>query len=253
MLDDLAVLVEAEDVDACPVLVLVSGPHLVTMENDAVALCDRAFEVHAFARLRLGHALEIVDKGLLPICDVRVVLGVGVPHIALHRFRWLALIKHQIIERHRVLSVAFESVIHLQISGHFHRRRQPRLPLTPNAKSRGAALLPRPPRTPCRALDSIATPAATLTRIIGMRITRSNMVIAVAKISRPSMKAQCAIYFFFETTTANYGKAQCSNGHTQPKPNHPKPVMAEHYIAYPDNEERETKIITRAHMNVPNV
>jgi hypothetical protein len=51
------------------------------------------------------------------------------------------------------------------------------------------------------------------------------------------MRAQCSIYFFFETTAANNGEAKCSHGHTQPKPSQPKPMMAEHYSAYTDYEK----------------
>lgn len=64
------------------------------------------------------------------------------------------------------------------------------------------------------------------------------------------MRTQCSIYLFFEAPAANYRKAECGSGHTEPKPYYAKPVMAKHCTAEPENEERESEIITCAHIEV---
>lgn len=61
MLDDLAVLIEAENIDARPVLITVRGPFLVAMENDTVSFRDGTLEVHAFAWVFRSHALESIN------------------------------------------------------------------------------------------------------------------------------------------------------------------------------------------------
>jgi len=42
VLDDLPVLVETEDVDACPILVLVSWPFLMAVQDDVDRLSAKA-------------------------------------------------------------------------------------------------------------------------------------------------------------------------------------------------------------------
>ena len=116
MLDDLAVLIEAENIDARPVLITVRGPFLVAMENDTVSFRDGTLEVHAFAWVFRSHALEVFDEGLFSVRDVRIVLNVSVTDIALNCFGWLTLIKHEVIERHGVLPVSLESINHVESS-----------------------------------------------------------------------------------------------------------------------------------------
>jgi hypothetical protein len=77
VLDDLAVAVEAEDVDAR--VILVAGPVLVAVEDRKVALGYSALELDPLCGVLGGHALEVVDEGLLAVRDVRVVLDVDVP------------------------------------------------------------------------------------------------------------------------------------------------------------------------------
>ena len=55
----LAGFVEAKDVDARPILVRIGGPLLVTVQDHQISSRDRAFEVHALARIVFGHALEV--------------------------------------------------------------------------------------------------------------------------------------------------------------------------------------------------
>jgi hypothetical protein len=56
VLDDLAVAVEAEDVDSR--VVLATGPALVAVQDDEVALGDRALELDALA----GYSRAIFSK-----------------------------------------------------------------------------------------------------------------------------------------------------------------------------------------------
>jgi len=58
VLDDLPVLVETEDVDACSILVLVSWPFLMAVQDDVIAFREGAFEMNALARVFLRHFLR---------------------------------------------------------------------------------------------------------------------------------------------------------------------------------------------------
>jgi len=80
VLDDPAVVVEAEDVD--PGVVLVAGSVLEAVQHDEVSLGDGALELDALSRVLGRHALEVVDERLLPVADVRVVLGVMTADVA---------------------------------------------------------------------------------------------------------------------------------------------------------------------------
>src|SRR3954471_200553 len=109
MLHNLSLGVDAKDVNAGPVPVFVGGPLLVAVQDHEVALSDDTFEVHAFAGILAGHALEVINEGLFAILDMRVMLDVGASGIASNGFRRLALVKHQIIERLYVGLVALQS------------------------------------------------------------------------------------------------------------------------------------------------
>ena len=110
MLDDLAVGVDAEDVDAG--VVVVAGPALVAMEDDEVAFGDRTLELDALARILARHLLEVVDERLLAVGDVRVVLDVLGARVALDRLARTAVVEHQLVERPGVALVALEPVVH---------------------------------------------------------------------------------------------------------------------------------------------
>ncbi len=68
-------------------------------------------ELDALAGVLARHPLEVLDEGVLPVADVRVVLDVPVPDVALDRFSRTALVEHQVVERHRGL---LESDRHLR-------------------------------------------------------------------------------------------------------------------------------------------
>ncbi|CAM5250732.1 NAD(P)-binding domain-containing protein OS=Streptomyces tendae OX=1932 GN=GUR47_18335 PE=4 SV=1 [Streptomyces tendae] len=94
--NDLAVGVEAEDVDA---RVLLVGPGLVAVQDDVVAVGEGTPVFDALARILGGHALEVVDERLLAVADVRVVLDVGVASVLVDGLCGAALIEHQVVER----------------------------------------------------------------------------------------------------------------------------------------------------------
>jgi len=74
VLNDLAVLVEPEDVN--PGVVTVTRPDLVAMQHDVVALGQGALDLDVLAGVLRGHAFEVVDEGLLAVANKRVVLSV---------------------------------------------------------------------------------------------------------------------------------------------------------------------------------
>jgi hypothetical protein len=77
VLNELAVLVEPEDVD--PGVVMVTRPDLVAVQHDVVALGQGALDLDALAGVLRGHSLEVVNEGLLAVANMRVVLSVGSP------------------------------------------------------------------------------------------------------------------------------------------------------------------------------
>ena len=110
MLDDPAIVVEAEDVDSGPVPI--PGPLLVAMQDDEIVLGDRPFEVHPFARIIPRHTLEVLDERFLAIGHFRVVLYVDVSGLLLDGLRWLTPVEHQVVEGHDGFLVILESVAH---------------------------------------------------------------------------------------------------------------------------------------------
>ena len=63
--------------------VSVTGPLLVTMQHDKAVLRDHAPEMHALARILLGHPLEVRDERLLTIGHLWIVLGVDITDVLL--------------------------------------------------------------------------------------------------------------------------------------------------------------------------
>jgi hypothetical protein len=110
VLDDLARVVEAKDVDACPVAV--AGPLLVAMEDDVAPLGDGPLELHLLAGVPAGHLAEVGDEGLLAVGDRGVVLDVQVAHVHLDGLGGLALVEHEVVERHRVPLVLVRTLGH---------------------------------------------------------------------------------------------------------------------------------------------
>ncbi len=80
MLDDFAVVIQPEDIDACPITI--ARPLLITMENDIAVLGNHPLEVNALAGVFLCHAHEIRDEGFLAIGHSRIVLNVDLTGVA---------------------------------------------------------------------------------------------------------------------------------------------------------------------------
>src|SRR5688572_14462342 len=115
MLDDLAVLVEAEDVDTGELLV--ARPRLVAVEGHEVAVGQRSLELHPLAGILERHPLEVRDERLLSVLDVRVVLDVVVADVALDRLCRAGPVEHEVVERLGVLRVLLQAIVHYWSGG----------------------------------------------------------------------------------------------------------------------------------------
>src|SRR3954452_16220647 len=91
VLDDLSVLIEAEDVHPCPVPI--SWPLLAAMEDDVFALRDGADEMHFLPRVLLRHPGEVGDEGILSVRNARIVLRVSIADVLLDGVRGAALVE----------------------------------------------------------------------------------------------------------------------------------------------------------------
>ena len=107
MLDDLANLVEAKDVDAGPVLVCIGRPNLMAVENYEIAFRDRALEGDFLSGVLSRHSFEILNEGIFALSDVRIVLRVACTDIEFNCVSRFALVEHQVVKRHRIATVLF--------------------------------------------------------------------------------------------------------------------------------------------------
>src|SRR5688500_19939178 len=106
MLHDLAVVIQAENINARPITV--ARPLLQAMEDDILALRDHSREVDALARIFPRHARKVVDESLLAVGHAGIVLNIDVPDVSLDRFGGLALIELQVVESRYGLFVLFQ-------------------------------------------------------------------------------------------------------------------------------------------------
>src|SRR5438128_11174332 len=109
VLDDLAVVVEPEDVDCA--VVVIPGPVLEAMKYDDVAFADGSLELNALAGVFGRHAVEVVDERLPSVADTRVVLCVAGADVPLDRLSRTALVEHEVVEGLRVRLV-LRRVVH---------------------------------------------------------------------------------------------------------------------------------------------
>src|SRR5688500_3016061 len=114
MLDDLAVVIQSEDVDASPIAV--AWPLLVAMQYDVIPFGNHALEVDAFAGIFLRHPRKVCDKRVLAIRYRWVMLNVDISDVARDRFSGLALVEHQVVELHHVLLILLQTVCHQNTS-----------------------------------------------------------------------------------------------------------------------------------------
>jgi hypothetical protein len=89
---------------------MITRPDLVAVQYDVV-LGQRALELHALPRILRRDPLEVVDEGLLPITNVRVVLPVSLPGLLRDRRGRSRLVEHEVVEALRVLLVPLEAVL----------------------------------------------------------------------------------------------------------------------------------------------
>jgi hypothetical protein len=106
VLDDLAVLIEAEDVDAG--VFVVTGPDLVAMQNHIVVFGYHPLELDALAGIFVSHPDEVVDERLFAVGNLRVVLDVRCPGVPLDGFGGAILVEHEVVELDRVGLVALD-------------------------------------------------------------------------------------------------------------------------------------------------
>src|SRR5216684_5000133 len=114
VLNHLAVVVEAEDVDTGPVGI--AGPCLVAVQHHVAPLGDDALELDMLARILGGHTYKVVDEGLLAVADVGVVLNVRVARVERDGLGGAALVEHQVVEGDDALLVPLEGDGHTAVS-----------------------------------------------------------------------------------------------------------------------------------------
>ena len=96
VLDDLAVSIETEDVDARPLTVI--RPVLLAVEHHVVPFREDPPELDTLPRVLLSHSLEVLDERFLAVRDHGIVLGVGLARVEPYRFLGPALVEHQVVE-----------------------------------------------------------------------------------------------------------------------------------------------------------
>ena len=76
-----------------------------------IAFGDHPMELDELAGVLGGHPLEVLDEGLSPVADVRVVLPVLGADVPLDGLGRSALVEHQVVERDRVPLVPGECLV----------------------------------------------------------------------------------------------------------------------------------------------
>ena len=74
MLNDLTFLIETENID--PSVFQSFWPNLVAVQDDVLAVNQRAFHLNALAGVLFGYLLKICDERILSVPNMRVVLDV---------------------------------------------------------------------------------------------------------------------------------------------------------------------------------
>src|SRR5215218_3195876 len=92
------------------------------MQDDEVALGDRALELDALPRVLRSHPVEVVDERLLAVADVRIVLDIPVAGVALDRLCRPAFVEHEVVERDYRRLVPLEALVVLHEARQRSRR-----------------------------------------------------------------------------------------------------------------------------------
>lgn len=82
VLDDLAVVIEAKDIN-CNVL-LISRPDLVSVKNHEIAFRNRAQELNLLVLIFSSHLLEVFNKTLLAVVHQRIMLYIAGPNVSIN-------------------------------------------------------------------------------------------------------------------------------------------------------------------------
>ena len=77
MFDNLALVVEPENVNSGPITII--RPMLIATENDVIALRDDTFELHTLAWILAGHRFKLLNEGLLAVANRGIVLNISFP------------------------------------------------------------------------------------------------------------------------------------------------------------------------------
>ena len=101
VLYDLAVVIEAKDIYAGPIVL--SGNLLMAVEDNVVTIGKCPLEVDLLPWVFGVEFLEMLDERVLSAPHRGIVLDIDVAGVFLHRFTRLTVIKHQAIHRLRVL------------------------------------------------------------------------------------------------------------------------------------------------------
>ena len=96
MLDDFASFIKSKDVYTC--IIVVAWPLLKAVQHRVILLGNNPLKGDALAWVLGRHVSEIVDKGVLAICYMRVMLNIYFTRVAHNRLGGLALVKHQVVE-----------------------------------------------------------------------------------------------------------------------------------------------------------
>lgn len=110
MFDHFPFRVESENVDAG--ILVISGPSLMAVENDVVPFCKRPFNLNMLPWILRSHTLEVIDKCLLAVANLRIVLDVFGTGVVFDRFGWAALVEHHVVEGNGVCFVPFQVISH---------------------------------------------------------------------------------------------------------------------------------------------
>ena len=117
VLDDPAIVIEPEDIDASPLAV--AWPVLIAVQHNECAVREHPSKLDALAGIFLGHPGEVVNEGILAISHHRVVLRVGGTDESLDCLRWLGPVEHQVVEVGDLTFVALGVVLTANL--HFDR------------------------------------------------------------------------------------------------------------------------------------
>ena len=112
MFDDFPVVIEAKNINACPIGI--PWPLLITVQDHVVSFGNHPLEVDTLAWIVLCHPREVRDEGLLAISNGGIMLDIDLSCVSLDCLGGLTLVEHQIVELCHCLLVALQLLIHYE-------------------------------------------------------------------------------------------------------------------------------------------